>query len=216
MNEYYNLNLDEIDNAIESMYNAMALKNIEVLLWSGEGKNFNHMYKNYNYFDTLRDFDFESYNGVNESCLAVLFLDAIYNESYSEEEIYIDEDWDFYEKLYYNFRIPSQHRVYCEEDFDNFGQCYKILTLESEAIQEALRLCEKHDDRDSLRVISNLADSIPIKSSDLEEGASIDLNRYVVEILLTNYSMYELEYSQKELLELELYCRKVVDYYGKN
>ena len=211
MNIFYELNVDEVEGAIENISNVLLLKEIEQTLYNGD---FSHMYNQYNYFDTRRDFEFESYNGIVESSLAIMFLDAIYKDYYSLTELCIDEGKDFYEELYYNFRIDKDDRIYDEEEFEGLCQSYVVLSLYTDAIKGALSIAETN--RKVLDKILKLANLIPVRNSDLTEGCTVNLESKCVDVLLGNYSSYELEHSVTDLFNLELYCRKVVKEYGKN
>lgn len=212
MNEYFNLNVDEVQEAITSICNMVSLKRIENLLYKDKDLRMNSIYNNYNLIPTRRDYDFESYNCINRSCMADLFLDAIFEDNYEIKEICIDEGEGFYDELYYNFRVVESQRLYKEEEFEDLCQSYGVLILKSKAIVNALKIADGNET--ILKKILYLAKNVEIDAGDLEDYATVNLNDYQVEILLGTYSLYDLESSADDLLELELYCREVA--YGKD
>lgn len=209
MNEYFNLNIDEVQEAITSTCNMISLKRIENLLYKDKDLRMNSIYNNYNMIPTRRDYDFESYNCINRSCMADLFLDAIFEDNYEIKEICTDEDEEVYDELYYNFRVIETQRLYSEEEFEELCQSYSILVLKSEAIVSALKIADGN--KTILKKILSFAHSIELNIGDLEDYATVNLSDYQVEILFGTYSLYDLESSADDLLALELYCREVVE-----
>lgn len=211
MNEFFNLNEDEVEKAIQSLENILFLKYIEKKLYKNNKDDFLSDDKYSKYIVTRRDDEYDNYNSIFISPISILFLDAIFCNDY---EII---DFDSYEKedleeLYYNFKVDESYRLYGEEAFDDLGQSYAILVLQTDAIEKALKIADGN--KTILDKIYKLASKITVDASDLQDSAAINLKDYQVEILLSNYSLYDIETNACECLELELYCREVV--YGKD
>lgn len=207
MYEYFELNIDEVENAINSIDNMLLLKRIEEELYKEEG--FEYMYSLYRNFPSRRDYDYEGYNGIHESSLGILFLDAIFRDDYEIKDYDVDEGYDVYEELYYNFGIDKDSRLYTEDEFYDICQTYSVLKLRSSAIQKALEIASGN--KTILNNILRQASYVKLSHGDLEESSTVNLSDNSIEILLGSWSMYEIELSAVALLNLEKYCREVVE-----
>lgn len=218
VSKYFNLGEDEIDDAIASLNNMLFIKKVEQSIGCIE-----YLKSLYKYIPTRRDFDTESYNGVEESPIGILVLDAIFTEDgYKIDDVLtdIDEEEKTIEELEimdYEFRTPKQYRL-DYKDIENIGVHPKILTLNSENISKALKIAEsikfQYDNNIIINKIKKLADFCTFGMSDIVEGSLIDLNNYRIDLLFSEISLFEIEIASENLLELEEYCRDIVRRYS--
>lgn len=220
ISQFYNLGEDEIDDAIASLNNMLIIKRIEKSL--GCMPYLKKLYHR-GFIPTRRDFDAEGYNGVQESPVGILMLDAIFTEEcYSIDEVITDIEEaertkEELELMYYEFKIEPKDKLTYEE-IENLGIYPKILSLSSGNISKALKIAEvakfQHESNEIINKIEYLANLCSVYAGDVPESSLIDLNSYKIDLLLNDVSMYEIEVSTINLLELEEYCKDVVGRYS--
>lgn len=221
ISQYYYLGEDEIDNAIGSLNNMLMIKRIEKSL--GCIEYLRDLYRG-GYIPTRRDHDAEGYNGVEESPLGILMLDAIFTENYYsfnevitniEDEESTKEELDL---IYYDFRISPRDKL-SYEDVENIGVYPRVLSLSSENISKSLKIAEilkfKHGNDEIINKIQDLANDCLICSGELTEASLIDLNSYKIDFLFNDISMYEIEIASVNFLDLEEHCRDIVGRYSQ-
>lgn len=208
----YNLNADEIEDAISSINTAIKLKMIEEMLGK---ENIEHLKNDFSCLILSRDLDYESYNCIETSELKYISLDAIFKNSYNIEIVDISEkNGDLIlDDIYYEFKIDKDNR-YTKKGIEEYlGGGYSILELYTEDIKKAIMIGELDHNINLFDNILAIADNVCISGSELEEKSTIDLNNKSIRILLSNDSIYMIEELFLELLNLELYCRNIVRRY---
>lgn len=204
------INIDEIHNVLTCLGNLTLLKRIQDNINDGDFSYIENLYRNYPLF---RDYEFESYNGIGESEIGILFLDAIFKEKYSIDEIYIDDTTQYeLDMLAYDFRIPEDFRLN-KKDYEDGFESYSVLSLSSDNIKKTLTLAE--NDKGILdQLLSKINRLSNLCFSELHEGSTIDLENKEIKVLYGTCSMYYIEEDAGSLYDLELFCKEVVLKYG--
>ena len=204
------INVDEIQNVLTCLGNLTLLKKIQTNINDGDFSYIENLYRNYPLF---RDYDFESYNGVAESEVGILFLDAIFKDKYTIDEFFIDDTTQYeLDKLAYDFRIPENFRLNKKEYEDGF-ESYSILSLSSDNIKKTLTIAE--NDKDILAKLLEKTNRLSnLCFSELYEGSTIDLENKEINVLYGTCSIYYIEEDAECLYDLELFCKEVVLKYG--